>query len=97
MGNLIIWRRFVTTVKLEAAGRTHVGMKRSHNEPVFVCARWNLFIVAGGGTASGEIASQLSVETLAEFSGRPGRWRHHLAYKMDKEKLSEKTGWDQAQ
>ena len=30
---------FVTTVKLEAAGRTHVGMKRSLNEAVFVVPR----------------------------------------------------------
>lgn len=78
-------------VKLEAAGRTHVGMKRAHNEDSLrLCRDESLFIVADGmgGHASGEIASQLSVETLAEFfrateSDGEITW----PYKMDKEKL----------
>lgn len=57
-------------MKLTSAGRTHVGMKRSANEDSLrICREENLFVVADGmgGHASGEIASQMSVETLAEF------------------------------
>ncbi len=57
-------------MKLSSAGRTHVGMKRTHNEDSLRLLREeNLFIVADGmgGHASGEVASQMSVETLAEF------------------------------
>jgi serine/threonine protein phosphatase PrpC len=57
-------------MKLQSAGRTDVGMKRSHNEDSLKVYRdENLFIVADGmgGHASGEVASQLSVETLTEF------------------------------
>jgi len=57
-------------MKLTSAGRTHVGMKRAHNEDSLRLFREeNLFIVADGmgRHASGEVASQMSVETLAEF------------------------------
>jgi protein phosphatase len=57
-------------MRLSSAGRTHVGMKRTHNEDSLRLLREeNLFIVADGmgGHASGEVASQMSVETLAEF------------------------------
>lgn len=57
-------------MRLTSAGRTHVGMKRMHNEDSLRLYREeNLFIVADGmgGHASGEVASQMSVETLAEF------------------------------
>ncbi len=57
-------------MRLNSAGRTHVGMKRAHNEDSLRLFREeNLFIVADGmgGHASGEVASQMSVETLAEF------------------------------
>ncbi len=57
-------------MKLSSAGRTHVGMKRTHNEDSLRLFREeNLYIVADGmgGHASGEVASQMSVETLAEF------------------------------
>ena len=81
----------VDAVKFEAAGRTHVGMKRSHNEDSLrLCRDEDLYIVADGmgGHASGEIASQLSVETLAEFF-RATRSDGEITwpYKMDKEKV----------
>ena len=60
------------------AGATHVGMTRSHNEDnLFVLPEENLYIVADGmgGHASGEVASQIAVETLANFFIDTGRDR----------------------
>lgn len=57
-------------MKLTSAGRTHVGMKRNHNEDSLRLFReQNLFIVADGmgGHASGEVASQMAVETIMSF------------------------------
>jgi protein phosphatase len=53
-----------------AAGLTNVGMKRSHNEDsFFIVEDENLYIIADGmgGHSSGEIASQMAVETVANF------------------------------
>ncbi len=57
-------------MKIRYAGSTHVGMKRAHNEDnFFLLAEENLYIVADGmgGHASGEVASQMAVEELANF------------------------------
>lgn len=82
-------------MRLTSAGRTHVGMKRMHNEDSLRLFREeNLFIVADGmgGHASGEVASQMSVETLAEFFRSTAEddeitW----PYKMDKGKKYEEN------
>jgi PPM family protein phosphatase len=57
-------------MRIEVAGYTHVGMKRNHNEDNFlVLPDENLCCVADGmgGHSSGEIASKIAVEELAEF------------------------------
>lgn len=56
--------------KLAYAGLSDVGMKRAHNEDnLKLVPEHNLFIVADGmgGHASGEVASQIAVETVESF------------------------------
>ncbi|MCC7539638.1 MAG: Stp1/IreP family PP2C-type Ser/Thr phosphatase [Deltaproteobacteria bacterium] len=75
-------------MRVIAAGETNVGMKRTHNEDSFALIESdNLFVVADGmgGHASGEVASQMAIDTLREFfaatSADPeATW----PYKMDK-------------
>lgn len=57
-------------IPIEFAGETNVGMKRTHNEDTFsILGEENLFVVCDGmgGHASGEVASQMTVETLKTF------------------------------
>lgn len=57
-------------MKLRYAGNTHVGMKRGHNEDnLCLVPEENLYMVADGmgGHASGEVASQMAVDTVATF------------------------------
>ena len=57
-------------MKVSYAGTTHVGLKRTHNEDnFFLLPEENVYIVADGmgGHSSGEVASQIAVETLANF------------------------------
>jgi serine/threonine protein phosphatase PrpC len=73
-------------MKIRYAGSTHVGRKRAHNEDnFFLFGDQNLYVVADGmgGHASGEVASQMAVETLAKFYQDGGRdpemtWPHRL-------------------
>ena len=74
--------------RVRVAGATNVGMKRSHNEDKFaVIDEDQLYVVADGmgGHASGEVASQMAIDTLRDFfratSADPeATW----PYKMDK-------------
>ncbi|EPX62898.1 Protein serine/threonine phosphatase PrpC, regulation of stationary phase [Cystobacter fuscus DSM 2262] len=57
-------------MRIEVAGHTHVGMKRNHNEDNYlILPEENLCCVADGmgGHSSGEIASKIAVDELAEF------------------------------
>jgi len=75
-------------MRLEVAGKTHVGMKRNHNEDNYLLLpEENLFCVADGmgGHSSGEIASKIAVTEVSEFfkytaKDREATW----PFKMDK-------------
>ncbi len=58
------------SIKLQYAGSTDVGKKRGHNEDnLCLLPEENLYIAADGmgGHASGEVASQIAVDTVADF------------------------------
>ena len=57
-------------MKLRYAGNTNVGRKRKHNEDNFVMVpEYNMFVVADGmgGHNAGEVASEITVRTMASF------------------------------
>jgi PPM family protein phosphatase len=57
-------------IPVQVAGETDVGQKRNHNEDTFsIIEEENLFVVCDGmgGHASGEVASQMAVETIKNF------------------------------
>jgi protein phosphatase len=75
-------------MRIEVAGHTHVGMKRNHNEDnLLVLPEEALFCVADGmgGHSSGEIASRIAVEEMAEFFRHTSRDQDATwPFKMDK-------------
>jgi PPM family protein phosphatase len=75
-------------MRVDVQGLTHVGMKRNHNEDNFLLLPdEKLFCVADGmgGHSSGEIASKIAVDELAEFFRMTGRDQDATwPYKMDK-------------
>ncbi len=75
-------------MRIEVAGYTHVGMKRNHNEDNYlILQEENLCCVADGmgGHSSGEIASKIAVDELAEFFRMTARDQDATwPFKMDK-------------
>ena len=75
-------------MRLDVFGLTHVGMKRNHNEDNYLLLPdEKLFCVADGmgGHSSGEIASKIAVDELAEFFKITARDQDATwPYKMDK-------------
>jgi len=63
-------------MRLEFAGKSHVGMKRTHNEDALhISEQHGLFCVADGmgGHSSGEVASALALAEISGFFDRTGK------------------------
>ena len=82
-------------LRIEVAGQTDVGRKRTHNEDNFaIIPEYGLYVVADGmgGHASGEVASRMAIETMSEFflattADPEATW----PYKMDKTRGYDET------
>jgi protein phosphatase len=77
-------------MRIEISGQTHVGMKRNHNEDnLLLLPEERLVVVADGmgGHSSGEIASKIAVDEMAEFFRMTSQDQEITwPYKMDKQK-----------
>jgi protein phosphatase len=75
-------------LKVRAAGLTDIGRKRKHNEDsLYLSPLHGLYVVADGmgGHASGEVASQMAIETIGRFFEETARDRERTwPYKMNK-------------
>jgi len=75
-------------MRLESAGKTHVGMKRNHNEDNYLLLpEESFFCVADGmgGHIAGEIASRIAVTEVGEFFKYTSKDRDITwPFKMDK-------------
>jgi protein phosphatase len=74
--------------RIQVAAETNVGMKRPHNEDNFaIVEQHGLYMVADGmgGHASGEIASKMAVDAVAEFFATTAQDTEKTwPYKMDR-------------
>jgi len=75
-------------MRIRYAAKTDVGLKRTHNEDYFsLIEDEQLFLVADGmgGHASGEVASKMAAEAIAEFYLRTKDEDATWPYKMDRQ------------